>query len=189
MSQFRRFANLYATGGVIPAMKRANVGVRLLVLSFVGFAALAGFLVMSPAPKSYSFVSVNHPVDMWGSGHDKWAYYAIGKGSTASLAALVRKSLEPQGYVEDNSVRPWYRFVKGDIEVVVCNHDEFAVNRSPFGSTLVKQDPKQTLARLRPSAPKSMTPSTKFPCLLVKNGPGTSESLVGFRLKKLVHGW
>ncbi|RYG43904.1 hypothetical protein EON79_16050 [bacterium] len=39
----------------------------------------------------------------------------------------------------------------------------------------------------RPVSPGS--PASDYICLLVKNGPGTDESLPVFQIKKLIHGW
>lgn len=148
-----------------------TVFIGVLVMCFVAVAA-------RPVEQSYKFIQSDHPVDMWRDGADKWSYYSIGKGTTAELATTVRTELGKEGFTEDKTHKPWYRFVKGDREVVVCNHDEFAVNGG-LGA-----------GKLSPSrSPGGAPVVAKWPCVLVKNGPGTSEPLFTFKIKKLVHGW
>lgn len=112
---------------------------------------------------------------MWGHGADKWAYYGLKDGKIEETAKVARAELLAAGYKEDLSRRPWYCFVKGKEEVVVCYHDQFEVN----GSALSKST--------HPGRPG--TPPSEYICVLVKNGPGTGESLPLFQVKKLIHGW
>ncbi|MBS1700649.1 MAG: hypothetical protein JST12_03240 [Armatimonadetes bacterium] len=151
-----------------------QVLVGIVILTLV----LAGWKSLTPAPKSYSFVTVDHPVDMWQDGKDKWAYYSMGPGETKDLAAKVRAELGPEGFVEDPSAKPWYEFDKGNVSVVVCNHHEFGVNRTWGGSKLMKPKPSTTGPSPGP-----------WPCILVKNGPGTDTSINWFKVKKVLHGW
>lgn len=156
-------------------MKQAKVSPVVVILAAIIVVAVVGAIKLgAPQPKSYSFVTVDHPVDMWQDGKDKWAYYFIGTGTTKVLASTVRTDLKTQGFAEDDTQKPWYRFVKNDREVVVCNHNEFAVN----GSHLMSQGKMKVPA-----------PTTEMPCILVKNGPGTDTSVGFFQVKKLVHGW
>jgi hypothetical protein len=167
-------------------MKQNSKPIGQVVVGVIAITVLlVAILIAKPMPKAYGFIHEDHPVDMWGAGHDKWAYYSIGQGTTESLAAEVRSDLQKEGYTEDKTHRPWFRFVKGDKEVLVCNHDEFAVN----GNTLVQQDPKK-IERMTPPPPSGVViPTKKWPCILVKNGPEKSESLPFFQIKKLIHGW
>jgi len=157
--------------------KAKNIGIGIVVVLGV-FIIAAGVTLAKPVERSYSFISVDHPVDMWKDGKDKWSYYSIGEGTKKDLAARVRKDLGSQGFVEDKSQKVWARFVRGNKEVVVCNHDEFAVNGGPFGGKPV----------LSPTLGKYKSGS-QWPCVLVKNGPGTSEPIELFQVKKIVHGW
>src|SRR5258708_39105828 len=59
------------------------------------------------------------------------------KGSAPVLAVTVRKELLPQGFAEDTANKPWFRFVKGAREVIVCNHDEIMTfQTSPTNATV-----------------------------------------------------
>lgn len=154
--------------------KRKGFGIWIIVVVVVVLGSLASVSIV-PTPRSYRFVTVDHPVDMWQDGSDKWAYFSLGMGKTTDVASEARKELTALGFAEDVTSRPWFRFVKGNVEVVVCNHYEFAVN----GSTLVANS----------SGPPSGATPDQWPCVLVKNGPGTDASLSAFQVKKLIHGW
>ena len=149
-----------------------------IVLSAVLFilAAAATVLLLEPTDRSYRFVTVDHPVEMWSDGGDRWAYFFVDMGKPADLASKARTELLPLGFTEDKSQSPWFRFVNGNQEVIVCRHGEFSVNRSPGSGKLTK-------GRRQPS---SISDSQ---CVLVKNGPGTKGSAMSFQLKKLIHGW
>jgi hypothetical protein len=153
-------------------MKKWHIG----LLAFIGLV-IAGALFLglaTPQGSSFAFVKADHPIDMWQDGKDRWAYYSVGDGSSKELAALARKELVGKGFTEVKTGKPWFRFTNGDQEVLVCNHSEFAVNGGPSGSKL----------DLHPAIDKN-----PWPCVLVKNGPGTSGSLAGFQVKKLVLRW
>ena len=139
-------------------------------------AATATVLLLEPTDGSYRFVTVDHPVDMWSDGGDRWAYFFVGVGKPADLAVKARAELLPLGFTEDKSMTPWFRFVKDKQEVIVCRHGEFAVNRTTAGGTLTKGR--------RPAG--SINDSQ---CVLVKNGPGTKGTAMSFELKKLIYGW
>jgi hypothetical protein len=152
-----------------------------IVWSIASLVALLVAVVIAlstqPAPTSYKFVTVDHPVDMWQDGGDTWAYFSLGEGSTFDVSEKARQELLPQGFVEDTTRAPWYRFTNGREEVIVCNHHEFAVESYPGGSKIVPGR-----ATLHPG-------SRPWPCVLVKNGAGTEMPLPTFKIKKLVHGW
>lgn len=112
---------------------------------------------------------------MWGKGGDKWAYFGVENGDIAPFVKDARAELLAQGYAEDTKSKPWFRFVKGGIQVVVCYHDQFAVE----GDNLVHSTVRGARGR----------PPSDFICVLVKNGPGTEMSFPVFKAKKLVHGW
>jgi len=167
-------------------MKRLESRVRWVMFAAILLVAgTTAVLVLRPAPSTYSFIRQDHPIDMWGKGADKWAYYSIGEGTTEELASTVRSSLTQEGFSEDKSQKPWYRFVKGKVEVVVCNHNEFAVNNTLHEGNLVRVDPAETERRFKLAAHETH----QWPCVLVKNGPGTTEPLLVFQAKKLIHGW
>lgn len=145
---------------------------------FAGIAAvaLAPFFygLVQPHEPSYRFVTVDHPIDMWRYKCDTWAYYGVRNGKIEDLLKEARAELLPRGYTEDASKKPWRRFIKGKSEVVICYHDQFAV-----------EDNRLVQSTLRGAR---STPSD-YNCVLVKNGPGTEESLPLFQVKKLIHGW
>ena len=151
----------------------------LMIITIVALSILAaGFKVFGPAPRSYAFIPVDHPVDMVQDDTSKWSYYSIGEeGATEKFAAKARAELIPQGFSEDTTQRPWFRFVKGNQEVVVCNHHEFSQTNSSSGSTFVQE---KRVAH---------TGSKGWPCVLVKNGPGTETPLKLFTIQKFVRLW
>src|SRR5438045_1386494 len=51
---------------------------------------------------------------------------ADGHGTVTQVANRAREELLPLGFREDLSSKPWFRFVKGAREVIVCKHDEIA---------------------------------------------------------------
>jgi len=148
---------------------------------FIGVALVCMFtvfMVLRPGTYSgaYRFIRVDHPVEMWQTGPDRWAYFSPGQPGIKMLAQEARAELVPLGFKEDNSKAPWVRFLRGSEEVVICNHDEFALD----AGKLVKTAP-MTLA--------STTPRSEWSCVLVKNAPFTRGSLQIFNINKLVHGW
>jgi hypothetical protein len=89
-------------------------------------AGIAMVIVPFRPPTAYGFITVGHPIDVMNDGTGRWFYYQAdtAQGAAPALAAAVRKELLPQGFTEDLANKPWFRFVKGAREVVVCNHDE-----------------------------------------------------------------
>ncbi len=129
--------------------------------------------VATPPDRSYSFVP-DHPISMWQDGGDKWVYYGAG-GAPADLIQKARPVLVAQGFQEDATKRPWFRFVKGDEEVIVCDHNEFAVNQGlPGGGKLIKGIGGKP---------------QNYASVLVKNGLGTHQSVGLFQIKKLLLRW
>ncbi len=126
--------------------------------------------------RPYGFIGTDHPIDMWRDGRSQWAYYGSGFEPSSNLAQKARAALGPLGFTEDRSEKPWYRFVKGDEEVVVCDHSEFAVNGVSLGTSRLVHNRMQETTQ-------------NYACVLVKNGPGTHESTTLFQVKKILHGW
>lgn len=150
-----------------------------MTIGVLGFLALIAVIAVvlglgNPQERSYGFVTVDHPVDMWHIGDDHWAYYSLGEGTTADLAAKARPELLALGFQETPTGKPWFRFTMGKKEVVICDHSEFGVSSGSGGRRLEFRE---------------STDHGRAPCVLVKNGLGTSDSLYGFQLKKLIHGW
>ena len=158
--------------------KRKPIGWIVLGAALFIVAAALTVLLLEPTERSYRFVTVDHPVNMWSDGSDRWAYFFVGFGKPADLAAKARAELIPLGFLEDKSQAPWFRFENGSQEVIVCRHGEFAVDTLPGGGKLTK-------GRYPPGSP----PMADSQCVLVKNGPGTKGSAMSFQLKKLIHGW
>ena len=143
----------------------------ILTIAVVAVCLIVGALAR-PHERSFSFITVDHPVDIWHDGTERWAYFSLGSSTTAKVAERARSELLAQGYREDHSKKPWIRFIKEDREVVICNHNEFEVN----GNKLAVQKRKHS-------------GTSVWPCVLVKNGPGTTGALWVFKAKKLIHGW
>lgn len=165
---------------MVSTAKRQPNKIMIVLVGLLAFMiGMIAFQVGLPTKPSYKFVTTDHPVNMWKEEKDKWAYFYIGGKSLADLAAKARSELIPQGFTEDTTKKPWVCFVKGTEEVVVCNHQDFAVNSGPFTSKLTQG-----------YWPKGITkPTQDVPCVLVKNGPGTEMNPVAFSIKKLIFGW
>ena len=106
----------------------------VLVGAFSTVALLVVFFIVgvgAPPGPSFSFVTVDHPVDMWQDGTDRWAYFSWGQGNVGEVANRARKELLPQGFKEDFSEKPWFRFIKDRVEVVICSHYQFGSLPNP----------------------------------------------------------
>src|SRR5688500_12798440 len=110
------------------ASRKRPIGWIVLGLVLLILAGTAIVLLMEPTDRSYRFVTVDHPVNIWSEKGDRCAYFSIGKGKTEELASKARGELLPLGFTEDKSQAPWFRFVKGNQEVIVCRHADFAVS-------------------------------------------------------------
>jgi len=153
-------------------MKRARwlgwvIGFSILSLAFAPMVAL----LATPAERSYAFVP-DHPVDLWQDGSDRWAYYFVHLGDSSKLLKQAKPILLAEGFKENGSRASWNRFTKGDQEVIVYDSGVNAFDRSGKRSPM----------------PKGIE-ATHTQCVLVKNGPGTHDSLEFFKAKKLLHGW
>lgn len=150
----------------------------ILITAIIATLAILAISMMGTqgaVRKSYGFIKVDHPVDMWNDGRDRWAYYSIGSEDVAKLAQDARTELLPLGFKEETSMKPWFRFLNGTQEVIVCAHDEIELN----GSKLAPH-------RKYTGMPK---PTRKWAVVHVKNGPGSRAPLISFKALKLVHGW
>jgi hypothetical protein len=75
----------------------------------------------------YRFIKTDHPVDMLMDGTGRWVYYGF-QGKAQDTLPAARQELFAQGFHEDFSNRPWYRFTKGDDQVILCSSDQIAVS-------------------------------------------------------------
>lgn len=157
----------------------------LFVIGLIAIVGLLGAAMVVPVPRPYAFIRSDHPADMWENGKDRWAYYSVGGGTTKALAANVRDNLIHDGYKEDKTQSPWYRFVRDNEEIIICNHDEFSLN----GNDLVREDPKAEEKSQPPTAPGARATAREWPCFLVKNGPEKKLSLPFYKVQKMVNGW
>ncbi len=162
-----------------PSVERPRSPFRLILISvLLALVVLAGISMIGTqgaVRKSYGFIKVDHPVDMWDDGRDRWAYFSIGSEDVAKLAQDARAELLPLGFKEETRMKPWFRFLNGTQEVIVCSHDEIELN----GTKLAPQ-------RKYTGMPK---PAKKWAVVHVKNGPGSRAPLISFKALKLLHGW
>jgi hypothetical protein len=149
---------------------------------FIGTVTVFGFFVvlsivalLRPQPPTFAFVQADHPIEMWNDGKDRWAYFMSGERDWTALVEEARSELNPQGFVEDRSRSPWICFSNGSIEVVLTDHSAFGVNATGFGSGKLIRNASVT--------------TKQWPCVLVKNGPGTGGSMAVYQMKKLVLRW
>jgi len=153
-----------------------------LWVSFTACIALVTAMVAVPfkPPTAYPFIKVDHPIDVMNDHSGRWFYYQAdtGQGSAPVLAAAVRKELLPQGFTEDTANKPWFRFVKGAREVIVCNHDEIAANHTSLISAVVFH------------GWRAGTPQGQQWAVLWVHEPGRDAAgVAAFMAKKLVYRW
>ena len=152
-------------------MEIAGAGIVLLVL----------FLLLKPSGDApYQFMqAMEHPIDVMGDRSGRWFYYGPERmaGTAPQIAATIRRELLPLGFTEDTSAKPWFRFVKGNREVIVCNHDEIAADASLTDSTVFHS----TL----PNQPgRSLAP------VVWLHQPGTDATgVAAFQVKKFLLRW
>jgi hypothetical protein len=164
-------------GGFIELMIHFRMVNRKSIARFTvlvtGVFLISSIAILSqPAEATFRFAAVDHPVDIWAEGSNRWAYFSVGgTRSLGQVASEARGELVAQGFHEDRSRAPWVRYLKGDQEVVICTHSEFSVGS---GGKLLQNKGR---------------PDIVWPVVLVKNGPGTHGSLQLFQVKKLIHGW
>lgn len=110
------------------------------------------------------------------SGH--WTYYSLGpKEPVPVLVQKARVELSAAGFTEDITRKPWYRFSKGDREVIICNHHEIAVEHTGG------------VARLFNSPKLKVPPKEPWPVVWVRE-PGQDRAGVAiFQLQKTVLLW
>lgn len=138
-------------------------------------------LFLSPPPRGdskYGFVT-DHPIEVMSDSSGRWFFYgpAPVTGGTPQIAATVRKELLPQGFKEDVSCKPWFRFVKGSREVIVCNHNEIAWNPVSPNIGVIHENPPKTPG------------STLWPALWVHQPGSDTTGVAAFQVKKLVMRW
>src|SRR5262249_26232863 len=121
-----------------------------------------------------------HPIDVMNDGSGRWFYYQadIANGAAPVLAAAVRKELLPLGFTEDLANKPWFRFVKGAREVIVCNHDEIMTAATSATNATVHHG-------LIVGARKG----TAWPVLWVHEPGRDNAEVAMFKIKKLVMQW
>jgi hypothetical protein len=74
----------------------------------------------------YRFIKTDHPIDMLMDKTGRRVYYGF-QGKPQDTVPAAREELIAQGFKEDFANRPWYRFAKGNDEVILCASDEIAV--------------------------------------------------------------
>src|SRR5438045_2248796 len=105
-------------------LKRRRSGFWFLIAA-AACAGIVALLIPQPPPTAYRFITADHPISVELDRNGRWFYYmADGRGTVTQVANGVREELLPLGFREDFSSKPWFRFVKGSREVIVCNHDE-----------------------------------------------------------------
>src|SRR5262245_3738560 len=164
-----------------PSHTRRSI-TRALVIVLVAALAIVIAVLLVPfrPPTAYRFITAGHPIDVMNDGTGRWFYYMPDppNGGAPGLAQTVRKELLPNGFTEDKGNAPWFRFVKGSSEVIVCNHDEImTVGTSATGATVQHESIK--IARQ----------GTKWPVLWVHEPGSDTASVAAFKVKKLLLGW
>src|SRR5258708_7230795 len=102
-----------------PTRKRNRWLAAFWVLLVAFLSVVIGMIAVPfRPPTAYSFITVDHPIDVMNDASGRWFYYSIftpdpTKGTVTELAATVRNELLPLGFTEDLANKPWFRFVKG----------------------------------------------------------------------------
>ena len=141
---------------------------------------IAGVATVGAKP-NYRFIHADHPIDMVYAKDGQWLYYFEG-GEPKDVADRARKDLIPSGYVEDTAHKPWFHFVKGDREVIVCNHDQIGtISDSSGTSTLMVPPPIPT--------PRGYNSAGQAVIWVRTPGRGSAAKMTFFQLKKLILRW
>ena len=166
--------------------ERTNSGRRNLVRAFLAASAaavmvgIAVLMVPFRPPTAYRFITVDHPINEMNDGSGRWFYYMTdpAKGAAPVLAAAVRSELLPLGFTEDLGNKPWFRFVKGAREVIVCNHDEIMTYATSATNATVHHESVLGTAR-----------APKCPVLWVHEPGRDTAAVAAFKVKKLIMQW
>lgn len=134
------------------------------------------FAIRDPAP--YHFFRADHPVSMLSDATGTWTYYSLGPpANVEDLSAKARTELIQIGFSEDTKSKPWYRFTRGDREVIICNHNEIAVDQS------------KTFPRLFPGRRSHSTPKNPWPVVWVHQGGQNKVRVAIFQVQKTLFLW
>ena len=167
-----------------PNRKRRPWMAAFWVLLIVLLAVVTGMVAVPfRPPTAYRFITVDHPIDVMNDASGRWFYYSFfdpdpTKGTVTALAAAVRKELLPQGFAEDTANKPWFRFVKGAREVIVCNHDEIAANHTSLTSAIVFHGWRVGTKQ-----------GQQWPVIWVHEPGRDTAGVAAFMVKKLVYRW
>lgn len=148
----------------------------LTIVSLLLAAALATF--GTTADCEYTFTRGTHPIDVMGNGDGRWFYYMpdCPAGGAAQTAGEVRGELLPLGFREDTRSGPWYRFVQGGREVIVCYHDEIATTGGFINSAVIHEMP-------------SAEPHSKDVVVWVRQAGSEPLGVAWFQAEKLLFRW
>jgi hypothetical protein len=162
--------------------KRGRVLARAVLVAAIAVLMAGIAMVMAPfkPPTAYGFITAGHPIDVMNDASGRWFFYQAdpAKGAAPVLAAAVRKELLPLGFTEDLANQPWFRFVKGAREVIVCNHDEIMTNETSPTSAAVYHE--RVVRRKGEPA---------WPVLWVHEPGRDTAAVSAFKIKKLVFQW
>ncbi|HEY3780431.1 MAG TPA: hypothetical protein VGL56_05060 [Fimbriimonadaceae bacterium] len=167
-----------------PKTGRAAKIVALLI--FIPVLIIAAAL-LAPQPKPvFAFVKVDHPIDMVRDSKGTWTYYFVG-GKPSQLADNARPELVSKGFKEDLTNKPWFRFAKGNEEVIICNHNEIGYNssRALFSGNVVHELDRYSGSK----RPSYIADQSKTAVVWIRSGKVSDVELASFNVKRLVHGW
>lgn len=165
-----------------PQKNRRRSRLQVVLALAAVFAALITVVLLLPTNSTgYRFITVGHPISVMSDTTGRWFYYSADQlsGDAPTLAATVRRELEPLGFVEDATNKPWFRFVNGDREVIVCYHHEIAtMPTSLLGVNVIHE-------RL----PPAQQPKEKWTVVWVHEPGPDPLGVAAFQVKKRVFGW
>jgi hypothetical protein len=161
--------------------RRARWGrVVLLPLAVIAALLLPWLLMPVNSDSLYPFIRAAHPIDAGSDVGGRWFYYmpASGAMTPSQLAAVARADLVPRGFKEDTTKRPWFRFVNGGHEVIVCNHDQIATAPTSLLGWRVFHAPSLPAVRRQ-----------NWPVVWVREPGPNAAAILRFKAQKFVLGW
>ncbi|MEA2554221.1 MAG: hypothetical protein QOJ65_2397 [Fimbriimonadaceae bacterium] len=151
----------------------------VLTIVLVVLVASTAYAILKPVANRYRFIRVSHPVSMMLDDTGKWTYYSLSTPAE-EVARQARAELLAEGFQESTNDKPWFRFSKGDREVIVCNHDEIMTVADRRRSTLRHSHWPKSLGAPKPQA---------WGVVWVHEPGGNPAQLAVFNVKRLVLGW
>lgn len=119
---------------------------------------------------SYAFIHSNRPFVMEVLSGVRWTSYTFDE-EPQSVIGPARRELLAKGFKEDFTERPWFKFRKGNKEVIICAMGELGVDAGSHGK----------LVHVKPT-----TKHKRAYAFVWLGNPGSQVQLVAFEVKKFI---